>query len=76
MHRWLDEFAFRPPYGMKHRRMRHHMAGIIEVRKRSGDDAAAATARQHIISDLKREGWDAMQPFPWDEKEYVLMGLF
>ena len=56
--------------------MRHHMAGIIEVRKRSGDDAAAATARQHIISDLKREGWDAMQPFPWDEKEYVLMGLF
>ena len=57
---------------MKHRRMRHHLAGIIEV----SEAADAATARQHIISDLKREGWDAMQPFPWDEKEYVLMGLF
>ncbi len=55
VHRWLDEFAGRPPHGMKHRKFRHHLSGIMEVRKRWGDEAAAA-ARQHIISDLKMEG--------------------
>ena len=75
VHRWLDEFAGRPPHGMKHRKFRHHLAGIMEVRKRWGDQAAAA-ARQHIISDLKMEGWTEDQPFPRDEREYVAMGLF
>ena len=75
VHRWLDEFAFRPPYGLKHRRLRHHLAGIMEVRKHGGDKAAEA-ALQHIISDLKMEGWDETQRFPRDEKEYVAMGLF
>ena len=75
VHRWLDEFAGRPPHGMKHRKFRHHLAGIMEVQKRWGDDAAAA-ARQHVISDLKMEGWTEDQPFPRDEREYVAMGLF
>ena len=75
VHHWLDEFAFRPPYGMKHRRLRHHLAGIGEVRKMWGDKAAAA-ARQHIVSDLKMEGWTENQPFPQDEQDYVRMGLF
>jgi len=75
VHRWLDEFAFRPPYGLHHRRLRHHRAGIEEVRRRWGDEAAAA-ARQHIISDLKMEGWTDEQPFPKDEQDYVRMGLF
>ena len=75
VHRWLDEFAGRPPFGMRHRRVRHHLAGIEEVRKRWGDEAAAA-ARQHVISDLKMEGWTDDQPFPKDERDYVGMGLF
>ena len=75
VHRWLDEFAEKPPYGMKHRKKRHHQAGIEEVRKLWGGEAAAA-ARQHIISDLKMEGWIEGQPFPRNEQDYVLMGLF
>ncbi len=75
VHRWLDEFAGKPPYGMKHRKKRHHQQGVEEVRKQWGDEAAAA-ARQHIISDLKMEGWTEEHPFPRNEREYVLMGLF
>jgi hypothetical protein len=74
VHHWLDEFAGRPPFGMRHRKKRHHQAGIEEVRL-WGEEAAAA-ARQHIISDLKIEGWKEGQPFPRDEKDYVRMGLF
>ena len=74
VHRWLDEFAGRPPHGMRHRKSRHHSAGIEEVRKR-GEEAAAA-ARQHIIADLKMEGWTEDQRFPKDEQDYVQMGLF
>jgi hypothetical protein len=33
VHRWLDEFAGKPPYGMRHRKLRHHLAGIEQVRK-------------------------------------------
>ncbi len=75
VHLWLDEFAGRPPYGMRHRKKRHHRAGIEEVRRRWGDEAAVA-ARQHIVADLKMEGWTEEQPFPKDEQDYVRMGLF
>ena len=75
VHKWLDEFAGRAPYGMRHRKLRHHQAGVEEVRKLWGDDAAKA-ARQHIISDLKIEGWTEQHPFPRNEREYVSMGLF
>ena len=63
-------FSGRPP-GAKGR----YAAGVEEVRKPFGDGAAAA-AQQHIISDLKQEGWTEDQPFPRDEQEYVRMGLF
>jgi uncharacterized protein DUF6915 len=75
VHKWLDEFAFKPPYGLRHRRLRHHQAGIDEVHRRWGDQAAAA-ARQHIVSDLKMEGWTNGDHFPRDEQDYVRMGLF
>ena len=75
VHRWLDEFAFRPPLGLRHRRLRHHEAGIAEARKLFGEKAAAA-ARQHVISDLRMEGWKETDPFPKNEKDYVKMGLF
>jgi hypothetical protein len=56
VHRWLDEFDGAPEYGMRHRRVRHHLAGIREVVQLFGS-TAALIARRHIISDLKTEGW-------------------
>lgn len=75
IHLWLDEFAGSKKYGMRHRKVRHHLKGIEEVRAKWGD-AAAKVARQHIISDLKEEGWTESDPFPKDEQHYVKMGLF
>jgi hypothetical protein len=75
VHRWLDEFQGTPKYRMRHRRVRHHEAGIQEATALFGDVAAEA-ARQHIISDLKEEGWTETDPFPQDERHYVAMGLF
>ncbi|MGD9706412.1 MAG: hypothetical protein AB7V07_01915 [Candidatus Delongbacteria bacterium] len=60
---------------MRHRQKRHHLKGIEEVRVQWGD-RAAAVARQHIISDLKLEGWKESDHFPKDEADYVKMGLF
>jgi len=75
IHRWLDEFAGKKPYGMKHRRLRHHFAGVREVERLWGP-AAARAAKQHIISDLMMEGWKEGDRFPVDEADYVRMGLF
>jgi len=75
MHRWLDEFAGQPPYEMRHRKLRYHLAGIKQVRKVWGDRAAEA-AWLHIMADLKQEGWTEDMPFPRDEQHYKGMGLF
>lgn len=75
VHLWLDEFAGKPPYGMRHRKLRHHRAGIELVRKLWGDEAAEA-ARLHVIADLKQEGWTEVHPFPQDEQDYKRIGLF
>jgi hypothetical protein len=75
VHRWLDEFQGTPQYRMRHRRVRHHEAGIREVRALFGEQAAEA-ARQHIISDFKEEGWTEGDPFPQDEKDFVKIGFF
>ena len=60
---------------MRHRKLRHHLACIEQVRKLWGDRAAEA-AWLHIIADLKREEWIEDQPFPRDEHHYKQMGLF
>ena len=73
MHRWLDEFAGQSPYGIRVRKLRHHLAGIEQARKLWGDQAAA---RLHIVADLKQEGWTEDQPFPRDEQHYKRMGFF
>lgn len=73
LHRWLDEFHGVPPYGQRHRRARHHEAGIAEAIRRFGP-AAGPVARAHIIADLKQAGWQEGDPFPRDEVEYVAMG--
>ncbi len=75
VHQWLDAFAGSKSYGMKHRKKRHHQKGIEEVRELWGDEAAEA-ARQHIIADLKEEGWKEGDHFPKDEADYVRIGLF
>ena len=76
VHLWLDEFAGKPPYGMRHGKNRHHLAGIEEVRRLWGNEAAKA-ARQHIITDLELEGWrETEHPFPKDENHYQGLGLF
>lgn len=75
VHRWLDEFQGTERYRMRHRRVRHHEAGIHEAIQRFGEKAGAV-ARQHIISDLKDEGWTQSDPFPQNEAHYVKMGLF
>jgi len=75
VHKWLDEFAGSPQYGMKHRKVRHHLAGIEEIRGKWGDKAAEA-ARRHIISDLKMEGWTETDPIPKNETDYVKMGFY
>ena len=75
VHLWLDEYAS-TPIGAKHRRKRHHLAGIAIVRQRWGDRSVVA-ARQHIIDDLKEEGWvEGQDRIPADEADYVRMGLF
>ena len=53
--------------------------GLTLVAPRSGGERskqAGPVARQHIITDLKEEGWTEDDPFPRDEEHYVKMGLF
>lgn len=75
VHRWLDKFAHSKEYGMKHRRVRHHLQGIKEAEELFGKEAGEV-AKAHIISDLKLEGWKESDPFPKNEKHYVSMGLY
>ena len=73
VHEWLDEhFA---TLGARHRRKRHNLAGIGQVRQRWGDLAADVT-RRHVIDDLREEGLVDGNRLPVDEADYVRMGLF
>jgi hypothetical protein len=71
---WMN-FKVLQKYRMRHRRVRHHEKGIEEVIRLFGEKAGQV-ARQHIISDLKKEGWTENAPFPKDEEHYMKMGLF
>jgi hypothetical protein len=75
VHLWLDEFQGTPKYKMRHRRVRHHEAGIKQATELFGE-VGGKVARQHIISDLREEGWTDKDHFPQDEQDYVKMGLF
>ena len=75
VHIWLDEFAASEKYGFRHRKVRHHEAGIAEVCRLFGPEAGKA-AKQHIISDLKTEGWTPGDSFPKNEDDYVRIGFF
>lgn len=75
VHKWLDEFAGSPEYGMKHRKKRHHREGIEKTKKLFGINGGKA-AEIHIVSDLKEEGWKKTDHFPENEEDYVKTGLF
>ena len=75
VHRWLDEFAGHPPWGMRHRHLCHHQAGIGDVRRMWGD-TASQIARQQILADLRLDGWTSSHPFPRNESEDIQMGLY
>jgi hypothetical protein len=75
VHLWLDQFQGTAQYKMRHRKKRHHEAGITQAIEIFGE-VAGNVARQHIISDLKEEGWTEKDHFPNDEEDYVKMGLF
>ena len=74
VHVRLDGFS--TAMGARHRRRRHHLAGVAEAGRRWGDGAAEA-ARRHVVSDLEQEGWrEGRDRIPADEQDYVRMGLF
>ena len=75
VHLWLDEFAGSEKCSFRHRKVRHHEAGIAQVCRIFGQDAGKAV-KQHIVSDLKTEGWTANDPFPENEDDYVMIGFF
>jgi len=53
VHKWLDEFAspVRGYVNINHRRYRHHLEALEEVRELFGDGAVEA-AKRHIIMDF------------------------
>ena len=75
VHRWLDALAGQSPWGMKHRKFRHHEEGLNIIEEMFGKEARRA-GYLHIVSDLKMDQWDESMPFPKNEKDYVEMGLF
>lgn len=75
VHKWLDEFAGKEAIGMRHRKKRHHELGIRKAIELYGEKAGEV-ARQHIVSDLKQEGWAENDPFPRDEAHYIEIGFF
>jgi hypothetical protein len=75
VHIWLDKYAGSAEYGYRHRKKRHHEAGIRQVIVLFGEKAGDV-ARQHIISDLRLEGWKEEDPFPKDEADYIRIGFF
>lgn len=75
VHLWLDEFYGKPPWGSRHRSLRHHKQGIEEIRQLYGDGAAQA-AEIHIRQDLDEEGWPEDKPIPRDSDEYRSSGLW
>lgn len=72
VHLWLDEFYGSEKYKSRHRRIRHHEDGIQMAVVLFGPECEPV-ARQHIISDLKTEGWKDVDPFPADEKNYIAL---
>ena len=60
---------------MRHRQVHHHLAGIREPERLFGPEGAKA-ARQHIVSDLKEEGWTEGDTFPKDEGDFVWIWFF
>jgi len=76
LHLWLDAFANTPQYGMRHRSVRHHEAGIREAVELFGVEAELPE-RLHVEMDLAEEGWCAgIDRFPRDQIDYKRIGFY
>ena len=75
VHKWLDEFFGKEPWGSQHRFLRHHQEGISEIRHMWGNRAAYA-AETHIRQDLDEEGWPHDKEIPRDSDAYKKSGLW
>jgi hypothetical protein len=79
VHKWLDELMHEPglflEYKTRHRRFRHTLEGIEQVRKMWGDESAKA-AELHIISDLKMDGWNESEGIPKNTEDYIKRDLW
>jgi len=75
VHTWLDEFMGKPGVFTRHRKFRHHLEGIEQCKVLFGK-IAAEVAQQHIITDLKLEGWTDKDEFPKNEADYKRLGLW
>lgn len=76
VHSWLDEFFNSEKYRTKHRFLRHHRAGMEEVRRMWGDRAAEA-AKIHLIDDLQGERMGAGEDeIAEDETDYKKRGYW
>lgn len=74
VHEWLDACHDLRGYGgVAHRRKRHHLAGVREIARMYGPQAARA-AHQHIVADLEQIGWKG--PFPCNERHCEQLGLW
>lgn len=81
VHLWIDQLAWLEGAGWEgerfdpgHRRHRHHMAGIDQVRQMWGDKSAQAAAL-HVLDDLYGPvPHSAKHEIPLDEQDYVRKG--
>ena len=76
VHKWLDEYAGLTYPEMAHRCVRHHLAGVEEVRFMWGDGAAEA-ALLHIKDDLEWAGYNRNKvPYDCYEAENYWGSIF
>ena len=70
VHQWLDEFSGSTKYGLRHRKLRHHLEGIDEAVSIFGEEVREV-ARQHIVDDLHLEGWlEGVHEFPKNQRHF------
>jgi hypothetical protein len=50
VHNWLDEFYGTPEYKMRHRKKRHHEAGIRQAIELFGEEAGKGTCYTELQS--------------------------
>lgn len=68
VHQWMDKHAGITFPEIAHRCITHHQAGIEEVRKMWGDEAAKA-AEMHVRDDMEWAGYNRNGEMPKDRED-------